>query len=144
MPEGGFKSGKGHYMTFLRQPEQRMLSAWNFLFRPRHDFTVGLNDTSTKLYLSGWRVKKLTRKGEYLGPVDWSWLYPNEATRAEIEEAKIRLETGFSFIGISDQYDLSLSLFNKMYNQRAPLVSFTTHAPDSAAPRPRRAMTPRY
>jgi len=107
------RSGQGHGLIMLRQPEQRLISAyynpggphgWNVLGVPKH---AGLLD-----YARAWQgaaVKTLTRSGEWLhwqaGAPSWD----------ETNLAKARLREGFAFVGISEHTELSICLLHKMF-----------------------------
>lgn len=108
----GFKNAKGRFMMFLRQPEQRLLSNYNFSM----DISRTLpKTTSIEDYIdmdSGMVTKTLTRACDEHGCRGQP-----APTKAEVEEAKTRLKTGFSFIGITERWNLSICLFNKMFKQ---------------------------
>jgi len=55
-------------------------------------------------------------------------------TRAEVEEAKVRLQTGFSFIGLTEEWNLSICLFNTMFNQKCQSLQFFNSRPTSESP----------
>merc|ERR1712203_49533 len=73
---------------------------------------------------SGDVTKMLTRAG--LSLVDHT-----PPTDAEVQEAKIRVKTGFSFIGITEHWHLSLCLFNRMFNQKCRAIQFANTHPTS-------------
>merc|ERR1719215_813036 len=116
-PKGGFKTGKGRFMVFLRQPEQRLLS-WNTYRKVENRTQL------TWLQMSGTAVKMLTRNTksneDYVEP-----------SYDEVSEAKRRLRSGFAFVGITDQWALSICLFNAMFNQPCKPAQF-----DNARPTP--------
>jgi len=130
MPEkGGFEARKGRFMIMLRQPEQRLLSAMNYKIA-RHE-SIDPNDIDLQYFMgahSGAATKMLSRTGG-------RWRNPTTLkqppTRAEVETAKSRLRTGFSFVGITDQWDLSICLFNTMFNQTCRPFQFQNNRPTS-------------
>lgn len=120
---GGFDAGKGRFMTFMRQPEQRCLShlLWE---RKQHNIdqdTLHNNDFIHKVLCGGIMTKILTRSKYFMDPI--------LPTNAEVSEAKRRLQTGFSFIGITDHWNLSMCLFNKMFNQSCRAHQFKNAHP---------------
>jgi len=164
---GGFEAGKGRFMTFLREPEQRFLSMVHYEQHGRDTdriLTPGTTLDDKKLFFAGWATKMLVRGGrgtstanlsdhdadflrrhinfttpalEMNGLTGWEmfmkdyggWLFPLSVSRAEVKEAKVRLQTGFSFIGITDQWDLSVCLFNTMFNQACRAGQFLNNRP---------------
>merc|ERR1719254_213341 len=52
-------------------------------------------------------------------------------TQVEEDEAMKRLQTGFSFVGLTEQWDLSICLFNKMFNQECQSIQFDNTRPTS-------------
>jgi len=125
---GGFDEGKGRFMIFVRQPEQRLLSHY-YWKRQRVNESDGEPSTKQRLlshsivvfreFWSGVVTKMLTTKRD-TGP---------QPTRAQVDEAKSRLRSGFSFIGITDEWDLSICLFNKMFNQVCRSIQFANTRP---------------
>lgn len=122
-----FDQIKGHGVVMLRQPEQRILSAF-------HNNAMGVfvdHRVDAKEYAqieAGCMVKMLTRDNHHndhsdehtkgmQGPcmeVHGAW----PPTDDEVELAKTRLRTGFPFVGITDQWDLSVCLFHVMFGGR--------------------------
>merc|ERR1711862_993904 len=95
-------------------PEQRMLSS--FAYNQTN------NMSSLKSSLSGLATKMLTRGG----CVYESRLPPS---RDEVEKAKSRLRTGVAFVGITEKWNLSMCLFNKMFNQKCRFFQFANAHP---------------
>jgi len=162
---GGFEAGRGRFMTFMRQPEQRFLSMVHYTEHGRNADRVlkpGATLDGKKQLFAGWATKMLVRGGATLvdrsdhdagvirelinfttpawemnGLTAWDkftqdyggWMFPLSVSRAESEEAKARLQTGFSFIGITDQWDLSICLFNTMFNQTCRASQFLNNRP---------------
>mmetsp|Transcript_26841 Transcript_26841/g.56896 ORF Transcript_26841/g.56896 Transcript_26841/m.56896 type:complete len:304 (+) Transcript_26841:83-994(+) len=110
----GWSVGKGRFMMMMRQPERRFLSARHFA----EETGYGQEHAGT-----GCVTKMLTRSTYGCGG--------SPVTRAEIDEAKIRVQTGFSFIGMTDEWNLSLCLFNTMFNQKCQDFQFSNMRPTS-------------
>merc|ERR1719254_7702 len=62
--------------------------------------------------------------------------YGDPPTSAEVQEAKTRLQTGFSFVGITDQWELSICLFSKMFNQTCRSEQFLNSRPTNSKTSP--------
>jgi len=143
----GYNAGKGRFVTFLRQPEQRILSQLLFAtgngeMPPTFNFDtpMGNHHENLLLYASGFVTKMLVRGGvqdHWLDPSSGQvginavipWQTTGFPTPAEVEEAKIRLRTGFSFIGLTEQWELSICLFNTMFNQECHACQFRNTRP---------------
>merc|ERR1712107_180151 len=100
---------KGRFMIFFQQPEQRLLSHYYFsranARRGSKEQRTYLKDLKAmKTYCSGTATKMLTRRGKQVCSAP--------PTRAEVNQARIRLRIGFSFVGITEMWNLSICLFN--------------------------------
>jgi len=133
-PAGGFDETKGRYMTMMRQPEQRLLSELHW----QNDHRVNMKINGHPLYGGPWSLENLTtgRSGTMTNILAGANSHYGNfrldmppPTRAVFEKAKIRLQTGFSFIGITDEWNLSMCLFNKMFNQKCHAFQFADSQP---------------
>lgn len=111
---------KGHGFVILRNPEQRIMSgygdqwhSWPLeeLGRPPH------NASEYASMVSGCAVKLLTRDGEgartsHLPNVCGD---PSPATHDETMQAIQRLEEGFIWVGITEEWTLSMCLMHAMF-----------------------------
>jgi len=62
LPEGGFNAGKGHFMMMMRQPEQRLLSNWQFCQTDGFCLTMKFDTLEQfKVVNAGCVTKMLTR-----------------------------------------------------------------------------------
>jgi len=99
----------GHSMIFLRQPEQRIISAYR---HGRHGCASCDKDTTLAQYAplaAGCVTRMLNREG------DDACVNDSPPTLVEVAQALHRLRTGFIFIGITEQWDLSICLFHAKY-----------------------------
>lgn len=122
----GFNAGKGRFMMFMRQPEQRLLSQIYFKtdvvpdpekYMPFEPAVEQESGCVTKMLVGALPCCTCAE-----GPTP---------TRAQVDEAKIRLQTSFSFIGMTEQWDLSMCLFNAMFNQRCRYEQFANIRPSA-------------
>lgn len=117
---------KGHGIVMLRQPEQRLLSA--FHLNPSWALTGLRRDMTAKQFAKvqqGCMVKMLTRANHNKFGVDhvtFGWegpcvnvFEPSPPSRDEVELAKKRLHEGFQFVGLTEEFDLSVCLFHAMF-----------------------------
>jgi len=117
------KHVKGHGAILVRQPEQRIISAYNFYY---HDWPEAYYQRPPADLLeyahtvAGCTVKMLTRtaqSGDY-GHDATVCGSPERATEAETDLAVQRLQEGFPYVGIVEDYDLSVCLLHKMFGDR--------------------------
>jgi len=102
---------KGHAIMMMRQPEQRIMSqyyhkqlGWKLPWHPTpSQFAFGL---------TGCYVKMLTRDSGSALECGQTF---SEPTQAEVQEAIRRMKEGFVFIGITEQWDLSVCLFRAKF-----------------------------
>eukprot|EP00930_Biecheleria_cincta_P072337 TRINITY_DN59744_c0_g1_i1.p1 TRINITY_DN59744_c0_g1~~TRINITY_DN59744_c0_g1_i1.p1 ORF type:complete len:331 (+),score=34.97 TRINITY_DN59744_c0_g1_i1:194-1186(+) len=131
-PRSGWDAGKGKFMMFVRQPEQRFLSHIQELRLFGEDAWLSPNTSLDELKerLVGCMTKMLTRD---TFSCEFDSRHPSDV---EVEIAKQRLQTGFSFIGHTDRWNLSICLFNKMFDQECHPLQFEntrpTHSKHSA------------
>jgi hypothetical protein len=112
---------KGHGLVMLRQPEQRIISAYYNKFHswPLWHFQRDPVDIlEFAKVTTGCAVRMLTRDelGREAGHAEATAcgsLQP--ATAAEVSLAKRRLREGFVFTGIQEEWDLSMCLFHVMF-----------------------------
>jgi len=118
---------KGHGITVLRNPEQRLLSAWNdeyhswpwaWLRRDPHDIS------ELASYLQGCAVKMMNRDkiSDMHGTSDHelssnvsSCGDPSPVTETELQFALRALKEDFKYVGILEEYTNSICLFHTMY-----------------------------
>mmetsp|Transcript_64728 Transcript_64728/g.145430 ORF Transcript_64728/g.145430 Transcript_64728/m.145430 type:complete len:306 (+) Transcript_64728:81-998(+) len=127
VPEGGFEAEKGHFMIFLRQPEQRMISHFNWLYNLSSADEVPVSSYHIE-HTAGCVTKMLT-KADY-------GCEGEEPNSIQVAEATRRLRTGFSFIGITDSWELSICLFNVMFNQDCHSYQFENSRPTAGKSTP--------
>lgn len=109
---------KDHGFIMLRQPEQRIISGW---FGGAHSWPKWAYDNPPEDLLeyarvvSGCAVRMLTRVSipgwEHSSPCGG----PEPVTSAEVDLARHRLRDGFVFVGITDEWDLSMCLLHMVY-----------------------------
>lgn len=106
---------KGRLMVFLRNPEQRIISGW---YHEQHDWPFATPPRSLWEYANvvrGCAVRMLTRSGMYHQNASNVCGGPEPVTPGEVQEAVRRLWDGFDFVGLTDQWNLSICLFHTMY-----------------------------
>jgi len=103
----GWDGHKGNFVAMFRQPEQRTLSGFN---HDKHD----IDDKSVDLLgyahaIAGCSVRMMNghRCGEQV-----------TVTQDMVSLAVSRLETGFAFVGLTDEWALSVCLFHIMYGSQ--------------------------
>lgn len=119
------ESIKGHATIMLRQPEARLLSAFQFnaSFLPnypkqRFHWNISLRGPAPATFkeyaeaMQGGTVKILTRSDSVPGPDQASISIPSMEER---DEALRMLKEDFVFVGITEHWDLSVCLFHAMY-----------------------------
>lgn len=111
---------KGHGVTILRQPEQRIISGWN---NDAHSWPEALykrwpaNLREYAEVVNGCAVKMMTRdiNGLHFGYNGDACGDPQPVTSKEASLAVERLREGFIFVGIIEEWDLSICLFRHMF-----------------------------
>lgn len=107
-------SVKGHGIIMLRQPEQRLISAYYYHQHSWPLWYYGRFATDLLEFaqvVSGCAVRMLTREG--WAPVPCGG--PEPASGAEVILARQRLREGFVFVGITDEWDMSVCLLHAVF-----------------------------
>mmetsp|Transcript_31992 Transcript_31992/g.86732 ORF Transcript_31992/g.86732 Transcript_31992/m.86732 type:complete len:328 (-) Transcript_31992:37-1020(-) len=140
----GYDHGKGHFMTMLRQPEQRIMSAYlDMLSAALFEEPETLLDNGRSWggwnqqtlptleeyakQSSGCAVRMLTRGGQPCGA------HGGPPSDAEVALAKQRLHEGFAFVGLTDKWELSMCLFNAMFHTGCHSWQFGSSRPSNNA-----------
>jgi len=124
---------KGHGVVVLRQPEQRVLSA----FYNDHMGVFVDHKLTAREYAEiqqGCMVKMFTRENHMNSGLDENSFgkegpclaidTPSPPTDEEIAIASYRLRTGFPFVGLADKFDLTVCLFHAMFGGSCPKFMF--------------------
>jgi hypothetical protein len=105
-----WEDNRGHLVTMLRQPEQRLISGYNYLGQMEWPFdTPAASLREYAEWMAGGTVRQLVRGG---GHASGELPLP---TSDEVSIAITRLQEGFVFVGITEQWDLSVCLFRAMF-----------------------------
>jgi len=128
-------SVKGHGIIMLRQPEQRILSAY---YDNQHSWPVwyyghwAVDPLEFAKGVSGCAVRMLTREGRSSGHARTGPCgSPEPATAAELTLAKQRLREGFVFVGLTEEWDLSMCLLHAVFGGRCLGSDFLNTNPGS-------------
>lgn len=118
-PIGDLELNAPHLVGFFRQPEVRIMSDWNLNVAHGKEAVLEMEPKQYGQLVQGCTVKMLTRQMDSitLGPgggyhcADGS----EPPTWAQVDRALDRLQNDFIFIGMTDDWDLSICLFNAMF-----------------------------
>lgn len=109
---------KGHGIVMFRQPEKRIVSSWNGYHHSLSDLLYRLKTKHMTIreyaeWIQGCAVRMLVRTGGYETCVSTKW-----PSQAEMNMAISRLREGFVFVGLTEEWQLSMCLFRKMFGGR--------------------------
>jgi len=124
----------GHTFSMFRQPEQRTISHYyeyiegEFFVLAEQVFNGWTKEPTLAEFAhrtQGWSVRMITRIG-----ANCEWMVGN-VTEAETALAVSRVSDGhtFSFIGITDQWDLSMCLVHAMFGGKCLASDFANTRP---------------
>lgn len=127
-----WQKNKGHFVTMLRQPEQRLLSHWHYNashpgFAPGHasnihEFAEQMQGCAVKMLTQGGRSP--TFPGGKFRDSSPCFDVTSKPNMAMAHEAVQRLREGFAFVGLTDKWQLSVCLFHAMYGAKCNDVEF--------------------
>jgi len=133
-------SVKGHGVIMLRQPEQRIMSGY---YHNQHSWPLDLYDgryaadpLAYAQVLSGCAVRMLTRPGIGLGVEHEEPRGPCGSSHepvsvVEVTLAKQRLREGFVFVGLTEEWDLSMCLLHAVFGGSCLASDFSDTNPGS-------------
>jgi len=113
---------KGSFVGMFRQPESRMVSAFNHMANGEGDimrFSKYTQGTVTKM-LSGYHGPQCSfeYKQYYLNSDECTTAGCQKCVKSAADELPLalrRLQTGFAFVGLTEQFALSICLFHTMF-----------------------------
>jgi hypothetical protein len=113
-----YQSNHGHLVTMMRQPEQRLISAYYYYDGAKH---VGSLRKYAEMF-AGCAVRQLTRYYAFacgsdmeMKRRDGEQLARPVLSSGDVSDAIDMLHDGFAFVGITDQWALSVCLFRVMF-----------------------------
>lgn len=110
-----YAANAGHFVALLRQPEQRLIAQYNFqLANPQWmlNYELGSLRDFAEVF-QGCAVKMLARTNPYQAHCLWYESAP--PTVDEDDRALLRLQSGFAFVGLTEEWELSVCLFHTMF-----------------------------
>eukprot|EP00435_Cladocopium_sp_Y103_P070600 s76_g35.t1 len=132
LDEEMYQTYKGKFVALFRQPEQRLLSAWYDhadIFRA-DPFITACDENRTperlmfmeefKRVYSGWETKQLAGTNVSLN-----------ATQADVSMALERLREGFAFVGLQEEWSLSICLLHAKFGGPCRKIEFLDTRPDN-------------
>ncbi len=108
--------GTSKYITFLRKPEERILSFYNYVrSKPQHRLYEKLKNKSLYDFVA------TTSEGDvHNAQVRWVSGLEHESPESMLEKALENIEKHFSFVGLLEEYNTSLLLLSKLYGWGIP------------------------
>ena len=103
--------GPTHYITFLRKPEDRIVSFYNYVLkRPQHRLYSKISNMSLYDFVSS------TTEGDvHNAQVRWISGLEHETPENMLDMALKNIDNYFSFVGLLEEYNTSLILLSKLY-----------------------------
>jgi hypothetical protein len=119
MTDDIYNSNRGKLMGFFRQPEQRVISAWN---HGKHSWIQQYTANTVKEFAEGMQGCMTRMIGthealEFGDNLCGMSKPPPEGLPSQdmLETALTRVQEGFAFIGITERWDESICLFHAMF-----------------------------
>lgn len=128
-----YQLNRGHLVTMMRQPEQRLISSY-YYFGPvglhignASSTTWPYNSASPSLreyaeQSAGCTVRQLT-----MDVYDPCETFPLPTIKEDVSVAIEMLHEGFAFVGITEHWDLSVCLFRAMFGGTCVSTDFTAN-----------------
>lgn len=119
-----YDTAKGHIVTFLRDPEQRIISSF---YHEQHDWPYEAPAKDMLEYaqvVQGCFTRMIMHSGHWFHHAPNICGGPEPVTHEEVTEAVHRLNEGFQFVGLTDQWSLSICLFHTMFGGKCRSSDF--------------------
>eukprot|EP00438_Fugacium_kawagutii_P027665 Skav200426 [mRNA] locus=scaffold2094:138101:138823:- [translate_table: standard] len=123
-----YQAQKGHLVGLFRQPEQRLLSAWydtlDYFRADPYISPCSQNRTPQRLRQMDEFIALFSARetGQLTGNMP--------VTLADVPLAIERLREGFAFVGLQEQWELSICLFHAKFGGPCRATDFTDTRPD--------------
>jgi hypothetical protein len=126
---------RGHFVTMLRQPEQRLISMY-YYYGAKGFF--GVDNLSTRTWTYDTESPSLREYAEWnagctVKQLTMDVLVPcatvHSLTSEDVSVAMNVLQEGFAFVGITEQWDLSVCLFRAMFGGQCVASDFANIRP---------------
>jgi len=114
--------GKSNYITFLRKPEDRIISFYYYVKkRPNHRLYDFINDNSYSLYDF---VTKVSEGDVHNAQIRWISGMEHGTEDEMLQQALTNIKNHFSFIGLQEKFDQSLILLSEFYKWGFPFYKY--------------------
>jgi len=115
---------EGHCFVMLRQPEQRTLSGYNYGQFCWPESLPASNELQYAERIQGCAVRMITRGGGPKAKQTCGGQYTGLPTWDEVALAIHRIRTGCAFVGITDQWPLSMCLGHRIFGGKCRVTDF--------------------
>jgi len=108
-----YEPNRGHGLIMLRQPEQRIISSY---YDRLHDWNLPRPPSDLREYAEGVRgcsVRMLTVTSSF--PACFLSPLAPPPSEEEVDVAVQHLRDGFAFVGLTEEWDLSICLFHAKF-----------------------------
>jgi len=126
-----FKDNKGSAISMFRDPEQRIISSYYWSIAQNSSQLPQLLNSSIREYaeaMQGCQTKMLAVDDYPDGPSPCVELM-GSPTPAMVSLALFRLRSGFAFVGLTDEWDLSMCLFHAKFGGACQAHDFMNTRP---------------
>jgi len=114
----------GHCFVMLRQPEQRLLSGYHYSQHSWPESLPASNELQYAERIQGCAVRMITRGGGPKAKQTCGGQYTGLPTWDEVALAIHRIRTGCAFVGITDQWPLSMCLGHRIFGGKCRVTDF--------------------